>query len=482
MEIKQRNIVTCILLTLVTCGIYGIYWLIMLAKEAVSVKDPADNGILEIILMLFLPFLGLLLYFFFGRDTRKAKLIGKRLHSQIRYRDYKMSVAADTADIPSEFSSLASFFDNSASAYRLAADSVEVISRGESFAASLLAELEKAKQHIHMQFYIIENDDFGRSVRDLLMKKAKEGVEVRLIYDSVGCWSVGKSFFEEMRCAGVYVEAFLKVRFPLFTNRANYRNHRKIVVIDGITGFVGGCNVADRYVKGVEWGCWRDTMLLVRGAAVQGLQSSFLVDWYFANRSLVSGGAYFPSVEPAGSAQVQIVPSNPVGELRTIMGGLIKLLSAARNYIYLQTPYFMPNEAFMLALKNAAVSGVDVRLMVPARSDNRITDYATSSYFGDLLKAGVKVYLYGGGMLHSKVVVCDDFVSSVGSANLDFRSFFYNFEVSAFVYDKGVALELKRCFVEDTAASRLLQSGEYNARPLLRRCLESGARLFSPLL
>lgn len=463
------------------------YWLYCIVAILVMVNVVLKNRdsvktLAWIMVLLFLPFLGILLYFFFGRDTRKAKLIGRRLHSQIKQRDYQMSVSKDVAEVPLEYSSLVSFFDNSASAYLLSTDSVEVIPSGNEFAFKLLSELEKATKHIHIQFYIIEDDGFGRAVRDILVKKAKQGVEVRLIYDSVGCWGVKKNFFEEMRCEGVYVESFLKVRFPLFTNKVNYRNHRKIVVIDGITGFVGGYNIADRYLHGVKWGQWRDTMLLVRGAAVQGLQSSFLVDWYFSNRSLVSGGLYFPQKNSSGSALMQIVPSNPVGEVRTIMGGLVKLLSAARNYVYLQTPYFMPNEAFMLALKNAAVSGVDVRLMVPEISDSRIAGYATKSYFGDLLKMGVKVYLYTGGFLHSKSVVCDDYVSSVGSANLDFRSFYYNMEVSAFIYDKGVAQELKRLFLDDISNCRQLNAKEYGNRPLLQRCMESGARLFSPLL
>lgn len=463
------------------------YWLycivaILLLVNVVLKNRDSVKTLAWVMVLLFLPFLGILLYFFFGRDTRKAKLIGKRLHSQIRQRDYRMSVARDAADVPAEYSSLVSFFSNSASACLLAADEAKVISSGEVFASELLSELEKAERHIHIQFYIFEDDNFGRAVRDVLVKKAKQGVEVRLIYDSVGCWSVKKAFFEEMRCAGIYVESFLKVRFPLFTNKVNYRNHRKVVVIDGTTGFIGGCNVADRYVHGVEWGRWRDTMLLVRGTAVQGLQSSFLVDWYFSNRSLVSGGSYFPEQQSVGNMLMQVVPSNPVGEVRTILGGLIKLLSVAHNYIYLQTPYFMPNEAFMLALKNAAVSGVDVRLMVPERSDSRIAGYATKSYFGDLLKMGVKVYLYTEGFLHSKSVVCDDFVSSVGSANLDFRSFYYNMEGSAFVYDRSVACELKHCFLNDISGCRQLNLKEYNERPLLQRCIESGARLFSPLL
>ena len=223
-------------------------------------------------------------------------------------------------------------------------------------------------------------------------------------------------------------------------------------------------------------------MLFVKGTAVHGLQASFLVDWYFSNRTLVSGKRYFPISQAGVGPLMQVVQSNPVGDVRTIMIGFIKALATARNYVYLQTPYFMPDESFVQALKGAALSGVDVRIMIPERSDSRITDYAARSYFKDLLKSGVKIYLYKGGMLHCKTFICDDALSSVGSVNLDFRSFYYNFEVSAFVYGKDVATTLKSDFLEDAKVCRILSMGEINGRSFKERCLESFSRLFSPLL
>jgi cardiolipin synthase len=286
-----------------------------------------------------------------------------------------------------------------------------------------------------------------------------------------------------MRSAGVCVESFLKIFFPLLSSRVNYRNHRKLVVVDGKVGLVGGCNIADRYLEGINGGCWRDTMLLLRGAAVKGLQASFVVDWYFANRSKISGERYFPLSADAGrKSYVQVVTSNPVGNLRVIIAGYIKILSQARGYVYLQTPYFMPDETFLQALKSASMSGVDVRLMIPEHSDSRIADYATTSHLGELLESGIKVFLYRGGVLHCKSVVCDDYISSIGSANLDFRSFFYNFEISAFVYDRRVAVDLKECFINDMKLCRQLTLNEYRTRPFIRRCTESLVKLLSPLL
>ena len=435
-----------------------------------------------IMVLLFLPFLGLLLYFFFGRNTKKQKYINRRSMSQIQQRSHLYYRSQSGVVPPAHYSHLVTYIENTAAAYLMAGSEVRVIGSTACFVEELLAAIADAKEHIHLQFYIFENDELGTRVRDALAAKAREGVEVRVIYDSVGCWSVPRAFFEEIRFAGGQVEAFLQVRFPVLGDRLNYRNHRKVVVIDGRVGFVGGCNLADRYIKGTAQGGWRDTMLALCGNAVHGLQTSFLIDWYFANNSLVSGKRYFPQSNLRGDAMVQVAQSNPVGSNRVIMSALIMLIGAAREYVYIQTPYLALTDSMILAMRNAAISGVDVRLMIPMRSDSRLADYASYSYLGTLLDAGVKVFLYNGGMLHCKTVVSDDVVSSVGSANFDFRSFYYNFEVSALVYDSAVARDMKNLFAADEKNAVLLTMRSYTARPFVRRCLESAARLFSPIL
>ena len=465
----------------VSPAVYFIAVMVLIVNVILKNRDSIKT-LAWIMVFIFLPLVGCILYFFFGRDTRKKKFIGNRLLSQIKQRELLQGDNNNIRETDEHYLPLQNYFYNASLAAALPADDVEVISDMGKFVTLLLEKISKAKEYIHIQFYIFEDDELGRTVRDKLIEKAKPGVKIRFIYDSVGCWRVKTTFYEEMRRAGIYVESFLKVRFPLFTNKVNYRNHRKMVIIDGVTGFVGGCNIASRYVKGVEWGVWRDTMLMIHGKAVQGLQSSFLIDWYFSSRSLISGKRYFPMVDSRGPALVQVVQSNPVGVVRAISGGLVKLMSMSREYLFLQTPYFMPDESFLLALKSAAMSGVDVRLMVPEKSDSLISQYASKSYFGDLLKHGVKIYLYSGGFLHSKVLVCDDYVSSVGSVNLDFRSFYHNFEVSAFVYDEQVARALKNDFLNDMMSCRKLTAGEYYRRPLKEKCIESLARLFSPLL
>lgn len=455
---------------------------LLLVVHVVLDNRNAIRTLAWIMVLLFLPYLGLFLYFFFGRSTRKQRYISRRSMSQIQQRSHLYYRSQERVEPPYNYATLVAYLENTAAAYPMGGSSVQVIGSTKQFVTDLLAAINGAKESIHLQFYIFENDELGTMVRDALVAKAREGLEVRVIYDSVGSWRVPRAFFEEIRFAGGQVESFLKVYFPILGNRVNYRNHRKVVVIDGCVGFVGGFNIADRYVKGNACGGWRDTMIAVRGSAVHGLQTSFLIDWYFANNSLISGKRYFPQVGQQGSALVQVAQSNPVGSNRVIMSALIMMMAAARNYVYIQTPYLALTDTMALAMRNAALSGIDVRLMIPARSDSKISDYASFSYLGALLEAGVKVFLYKGGMLHCKTVVSDDKVSSVGSANFDFRSFYYNFEVSAFVYDDVVACDLKALFLDDEKQCEQLTMRDYEKRSFVRRCAESAARLFSPVL
>lgn len=435
-----------------------------------------------IFVLLFIPYVGLILYFFFGRETRRRKYIRERFRLQIEQKalySYRNDEEHDASD---EYSALMTYLERSADAYPMSGCCVEHIADTSDFFTRLLTEISLAKEHIHLQFYIFENDGLGRRIRDALIERIKNGVEVRLLYDSVGCWSVNNSFYDEIRRAGGYVEPFLKVYFPLLTNKVNYRNHRKSVIIDGRLAYLGGCNIADRYVKGINGGVWRDTMIAVRGSGVYAVQSLFLMDWFFASGSVVSGKRYFPTLPSCGDAVVQIASSNPIGLWRTIPGALVKLLLSAKSYVYLQTPYFMPNETVLKAMQNAALSGVDVRLMIPLHSDNSLVDNAAYSYLGMLLSAGVKVYLFNGGFLHAKTIVTDDNLSVVGSANLDFRSFEYNFEISAYVYSDTLACDIRNRFIEDMQWCRQLTLREFEARGLYTRLKQSVSRLFSPIM
>ncbi|MCD8310076.1 MAG: cardiolipin synthase, partial [Prevotellaceae bacterium] len=333
-----------------------------------------------ILVLTFLPVIGLLLYFFFGRSRRHERIIGKKSYDQLLKKPVAEYKDQETCLLPDDYRPLIHLFHSTVQALPFDGNRVETYTSGYTMLPSLLAQLKKATHHIHLESYIIDDDPVGRLVRDVLVERAKAGVEVRVIYDDVGCWHVPRRFFESMREAGIETRAFLKVRFPLFTSKVNYRNHRKIVVIDGRVGFVGGMNLAKRYVCGVPWGVWRDTHLLIEGRAVHGLQTAFLLDWYFVDQSLLTSAAYFPKTGNHGGILAQVVTSNPIGPWKEIMQGLVKAIASARSYFYMQTPYFLPTEAVAEAMQTAALAGVDIRLMLPERSDSRLVHLGSCSY------------------------------------------------------------------------------------------------------
>ena len=283
--------------------------------------------------------------------------------------------------------------------------------------------------------------------------------------------------------AGIEVNAFLKVAFPVFTSKVNYRNHRKIVVIDGKVGFMGGMNIADRYTKGTSWGIWRDTHFKIIGKGVHGLQAAFLIDWYVVSKKLLNDKIYYPQLPVYSDDNImQICTSGPVGQWRTLLQAAIFTVVNAKKYVFIQTPYFLPTEGLNQALQIAALGGVDVRLMLPKRSDTRTANMATHSFIDEMVKAGVQVYFYKPGFLHSKLMVTDDELTCIGSANMDFRSFEHNFEINAFVYQPSFAQQMKKVFLHDMHSCERLVPSRWLKRPIKQRIAESFMRLFSPLL
>ena len=307
-----------------------------------------------ILVLMFLPIVGLVFYFFFGRSQRRERIIGKKSYGRLLKKPMAEYLAQGSSVLPEAYERLIKLFQHTNQALPFEGNRVDTYTSGYSMLQALLRELQKAEKHIHMEFYIFEDDAVGRLVRDVLIGKARAGVEVRVIYDDVGCWHVPSAFFEDMRGAGIEVRSFLKVRFPLFTSKVNYRNHRKIVVIDGLVGFVGGMNLAERYMRGFFWGIWRDTHIMLQGKAVHGLQSAFLLDWYFVDRTLITSSRYFPKIDSYGDSLVQIVTGEPIGPWKEIMQGLTMAISGAQRYFYIQTPYFLPTEQVLAAMQAAA--------------------------------------------------------------------------------------------------------------------------------
>lgn len=465
--------------------LFNLFYLgLIIGTIAVIVLDNRNpvKTIAWVLVLVFLPLVGLVFYLFFGRNSRKEKLINKKIYSRLLKRPTAQYMSQNKVEVPDNYTGLVDFLCDIDQAFLYDANDVQVYTAGAPMLLSLLSDIKSAKHHIHLEYFIFEDDAVGRLVRDALIDKAKEGVEIRVIYDDVGCRGVRGSFFDGMLRAGIEVRGFLKVRFPLFTSWMNYRNHRKIAVIDGKTGYIGGMNLAERYIKGLSWGSWRDTHARIEGKSVYGLQTVFLLDWYFVDQSMLSDDAFFPQVEDKGTVKAQIVGSDPVSPWRSIMQGLVKAITESKDYFYIQTPYFLPTEPLLLALQTAALAGVDVRLVIPYRSDSFLTQLGTRSFLADVLKAGVKVYMYKKGFIHSKLMVSDDAFVTIGSTNMDFRSFEHNFEVNAFMYDVELAAQMREVFLMDLRDSEQLFLKEWKKRPFVKRAAESVLRLLSPLL
>lgn len=440
------------------------------------------------LVIIFVPVIGLVFYLFFGISHRKERLVSQGSLDQLTKRSMLGFVEQENLRVPERQKQLVDLFVNQSFSLPFKDNQIDIMTDGYALFPELLKDIAQAKHHIHMDLYIFEDDALGYLIADALIDKAREGVMVRVIYDDVGCWKVKHRFFERMREEGIEVIAYLPVRFPSFTSKVNYRNHRKLIVIDGVTGYIGGMNIALRYVKGVNQP-WRDTMFRITGGAVYGIQRAFLIDWYFVDRTLITNRDYYPALSTLNSplstnnCLAQVVTSSPTNPYPEIMQGFVRIILAARRYIYIETPYFLPNEPVLFALKTAAMAGVDVRILCPRRSDARFTEWASRSYLREVYEAGVKVYLYQAGFLHSKTMVCDDSLTTCGSTNVDFRSFENNFEANVFIYDEGIALRMKNIFLRDQEHALLLSDLPQRIHPKFKKLLwESFTRLFSPLL
>lgn len=348
----------------------------------------------------------------------------------------------------------------------------------------LMMEINKAKNHIHILYYILQNDDLGNRFLALLAQKARAGVEVRLLLDHVGARSLTKGHIRALKASGCEVAFFFPSKLKYFNFKSNYRNHRKIVVIDGTIGYVGGFNIGDEYLGlKKKFGFWRDTHLKILGDSVISLQLRFFLDWRSASKKLLEiSTQYVKESASKGQAGVQIVSSGPDSIYEQIKQGYIKMINSAKKYIYLQTPYFIPDESISEALKIAAASGVDVRIMIPSISDHLFVHWATYSHIAELLPYGVKVYTFNNGFLHAKSIVVDDILSSVGTCNFDIRSFKLNFEVNAFIYDQKNSQMLKEVFELDLNYCNEVTLDMYQGRSIVIKVKETVSRLFSPLL
>ncbi len=477
----------------------GLYLLLVVGTVLVVMLEnrQPERTIAWIVAILLLPGVGLCFFYFFGRNIRRQRALPLTKRLQTPHRHKSWLEATETPPTTTDrYQALKSLCDQEFGAPVETLGKTEIFYNGTDFLKHLLEDIKTARSYIYLESYIIEDDKVGRQVGQALKEAAKRGVETRLLYDDVGCWRVPKHFFRDIAHGGVEVEAYMPVHFPSLTHKINYRNHRKICVIDGQQGYIGGMNLAARYL-GSNDNVWRDIHLRLGGAAVRRLEQIFLTDWQFVTK----GVEYKPKNEPpttdshptlpntknnAATAntrvpQVQIVTNDPTTAVPQLMMAYTWAVMHARRYLYVQTPYFMPTEPFLHALKTAAMSGIDVRLMMPHKPDGKLLRRINDSYVAELLAAGVRVLLFEGGFLHSKCLVMDDDWCAVGSANMDFRSFLNNIEVSALIYDHNVSRSVRQQFERDQTQCREIEPSRWAKRSLMRRLRESATRILSPL-
>ncbi len=443
-----------------------------------------------LLLLLLIPLLGIVIYLFFGQNIRKRKIFAKkRLINQAfgdNYLESRIAQGSLTREVPKDllqYERVIKFLRKDLSPLT-GNNNISIFKNGEEKFPELFKCLEAARHHIHLEYYIFEDDNIGKKVAEILKRKAEEGVAVRMIVDGVGSLGLRKSFFEDLKKAGVQVVEFMPVLFPSFTSKINYRNHRKIVVIDGMIGFTGGMNISDRYINnGKHKTYWRDTHVKIEGESVKTLQFLFILSWQFVTQEeLDSVDNFFPKFTPKGKHLIQINASGPDWELASIMDSFFLAINSARKNVKIITPYFIPTESILDAITTAAMSDVKVELMIPSKADSWIVEAATKSFIKQLLEVGVNVYLYTKGFLHSKVIIMDNNFASIGSANMDYRSFDLNHEVNAYFYDEEIIDQLTKEFENDITDCEILHLDNWKNRRLTQKLKESACRLLAPLL
>ena len=454
-------------------------------------KDPSATWAWTLVLF-FLPLAGFILYLLLGRPMRKKHLFrweGQKDIGIDKLISYQIEALEENSldfrfDEVGKYKSLIHMNLKTSDSVLTQDNHVQLYDDGAKKFEDLLEDIESAKDHIHVQYYIFKLDNLGKRIYTALLKKAQQGVKVRILYDEMGSRGLRKRHFKSLLKLGGEIEVFFPSIFPLINPRLNFRNHRKIVIIDGRIGYIGGFNVGDEYLGlNKKFGYWRDTHLRIEGSSVHPLQTRFLLDWNQASdNNIIYSERYFPAIPKKGDIAVQIVSSGPDTEFPAIKNGYLKLLMSAKRYIYIQTPYFIPDNSFLNAIEIAALSGIDVRIMIPNKPDHMFVYWATYSYVGQLLRAGAKIFIYEKGFIHAKSIVIDDEASTVGTANIDVRSFSLNFEVNAFIYDRTLSHELAEIFEKDIFDCTELTLEKYENRLGIIKFKESISRLLSPIL
>lgn len=462
-----------------------LYIITIITSISVVISENRNpiRSIAWVIALVFLPGVGFIFYLFFGRGLKGMRMVSRRNKRRLNHTNRPELIDLDSLPISPNSRQLVRL-GYAVGSYPITVNNqIEVYTSGLNKFESFKTDLRNATRSIFLQYYIFSDDSLGKEIAEILMEKAQQGVEVKVIYDHVGSFSARRSFFNKMRTAGVDVHPFFRVTFPQLANRINWRNHRKITIIDGAIGYIGGMNIAERYVKGFEdGGVWRDTHFRVTGDIIGQLLHSFAIDWNFMNPNpaYIDQDAIISGIN--NEVGMQLVTSGPVNMWDNLSLCYLQAISNAKRSIYIQTPYFLPTDALMHALEAAALSKIDVRIMIPGKSDSKMLQLATQSYVSQCLKAGIKVYVYRPGMIHAKTMTVDlDFVTA-GSTNFDFRSLENNFEANLLIYDKDVNKTMRDIFFSDLKQCDKIIYTEWRRRSRFHRALESVVRLLAPIL
>lgn len=471
----------------------ALYWIIAF-NAIISIfvivlerKNP-EKTIAWLLIFILFPPVGLFLYIFLGRNWKKHKL-----HDETRINIERLIYEAMKDIKDHTYAPLIELLSKNSESPLFNNNNIKIFKDGIEKFDELKKELLKAKNHIHMEYYIVKSDKIGNEIKDILIKKSLEGVKIRLILDRVGCIKLSKSYIKELKNAGIDIVQYSYFLAPLLrkiNTQINYRNHRKIVVIDGKVGFTGGINIGDEYVGRSKFGYWRDTHIMVKGDFVYGLQAVFLDDFATikeANKEFFYYGdnfdKFFPKIKGAKGKLMQLVKSGPDSEFPAIEQAIIKMINMAKDHIYITTPYFIPSESIINSLKIAAMSGVDVHILFPERYDHMLVYYASRTYLEDLIKTGVVVHFYNPkGFIHAKTTSVDGTICTIGTANMDIRSHILNYEINAVIYDKEITEQLENLFFEDLKASKRITEDYFNNLSPLIKAFEAFCRVFSSLL
>lgn len=436
-----------------------------------------------VLALIFLPVAGLVFYLFFGRSLKGQTMMSRHNRRKMmnKFRPPKVNLSSQM--LTPEDRSLIKLVHNLCHSPYCVNNEIKILNTGREKFDSLKQDLLHAERSIFLQYYIFSDDEIGNEIARILVDKAQSGVEVKVIYDPVGSFSTSKKFFRNLAANGVEIHPFFRVTFRQLANRINWRNHRKIVVVDGKVAYIGGMNIADRYhLDATGEMAWRDTHFRLKGDIVESLMCSFLIDWNFKNPKKDLDYPETYPVEIRNNVGMQFVPAGPMNQYDNIALSYMKAIAGATRSVYIQTPYFLPTDGLLHALEAAAMADVDVRVMIPRKSDSKMLQYASFSYVTQCLKSGIKVYLYDPGMIHAKTLIIDDTMAAVGSANFDFRSFENNFECMLMVYDHDFNRRMRELFFSDMSRCTKLTSNSWHARPRLQRTIESIVRLVAPIL